>query len=110
MVRTPRRNKNRLPPFVPILKEMINSEAFKKLTNAARVTYLLLKAQCCKMNQEDVKFPYSHAQHYMDRHTYAKAITQLRELGFIEKSQEGGMYRRTNIYKLVDTWRTKKTV
>lgn len=89
---------------------MIKSEAFKKLTNAARVTYLLLKAQCCKPNQVEVKFPYTDALPYMNKHTYSRSIKQLIELGFIEKTQEGGLYRRTNIYRFVESWRINKTV
>ena len=49
--------------------------------------------------QREVIFPYTHAEAYMTRNTFAKAIKQLVELGFIEKSDFGGLYRRTNIYK-----------
>lgn len=91
--------------FVPILKHMINSQAFKNLTNPARVAYLLLKAQCNKFGQNEVKYPYSHAEVYMDKKTFNKAIKQLIENGFIEKSCYGGLYRRTNVYKFVDNWR-----
>ena len=94
--------------FVPILKHMINSQAFKNLTNPARVAYLLLKAQCNKFGQDEVKFPYSHAEPYMNRHTFQKAIKQLVENGFIEKSSYGGLYRRTNVYKFVNNWRDRK--
>ena len=100
-----KKKKDRLPPFVAITKEMINSEAFKKLTNASRVTYLLLKAQCKKFEQDEVKFPYSHASAYMKTNTFAKSIAQLIEYGFISKTQEGGLFRRTNIYKLISEWK-----
>lgn len=100
-----RKKKDRLPPFVPILKEMIKSEAFKRLTNASRVAYMLIKSQCCRADQDEVKFPYSDAEPYMDRHTWAKSIKQLAEEGFIEKEQQGGLYRRVNIYKLTDHWK-----
>lgn len=91
--------------FVPILKHMIESPAFMNLTNPARVAYLLLKAQCNKYGQNEVKYPYSHAEKYMDRHTFQNAIRQLIENGFIEKSSYGGLYRRTNVYKFVEAWR-----
>ena len=91
--------------LVPILKHMINSQAFKNLSNPARVAYLLLKAQCNKFGQNEVKYPYSHAQTYMDKKTFNKALKQLTENGFIEKSSYGGLYRRTNVYKFVEAWR-----
>lgn len=95
-------------PFVPITKYMIQSPAYKKLTNASRVAYLLLQAQCNKRKQQDVIFPYSHAAEYMNRHTFARSIKQLVELGFIEKSDFGGLYRRTNVYQFVNKWRDIK--
>jgi hypothetical protein len=94
--------------FVPVVKFMIKSPAFKKLTNASRVAYLLLKAQCNNRDQREVVFPYSHAEDYMNRHTFARSIKQLVDLGFIEKSDFGGLYRRTNVYRLIEDWRKIK--
>jgi hypothetical protein len=94
--------------FVPVVKHMIESPAFKQLTNASRVAYILLKAQINGRGQKEVIFPYKHAEPYMDRHTFGRSIKQLVELGFIEKSALGGLYRRTNIYRFVETWRKIK--
>lgn len=99
------RASKKLPPFVPILKEMIKSPAFEQLTNASRTAYLLLKAQCKHYDDLEVKFPYSHAVPFMDRNTFSRSIQQLEELGFIERSFMGGLYRRTTIYKLIDSWK-----
>lgn len=104
-----RSKKNRInESFVPIIKHMIQSPAFKQLTNASRVAYLLLKAQINKSDQREVIFPYGQAEAYMDRKTFARSIRQLCELGFIEKSDFGGLYRRTNVYKFTEEWRNKK--
>lgn len=102
------KKRNRLPPFVFITKEMLRSDAFKKLTNASRIAYLLLRAQTCKSEQATVKFPYSQAREYMKTNTFSCAIRQLMELGFIEKEQQGGLYRRTNIYSLIENWKLYK--
>src|SRR4030042_6032421 len=80
----------KLPPFVPILKDMIKSPAYQQITNASRTAYLLLKAQCKHYDDIEVKFPYSHAQPYMNRNTYSRAIQQLEEFGFVERSFIGG--------------------
>ena len=104
-----RKKKNQIGEhFVPILKHMINSEAFKQLTNASRVSYLLIKAQVKKAGQDEVVFPYSHAEAWMNRHTFSRSIKQLIDLGFIERSSFGGLYRRTNIYRLIERWRDVK--
>ena len=86
---------------------MIKSQAYKNLSNPARTAYVLLKAQCCKSGQDEVIFPYSHAAEYMDRHTFSRAITQLINEGFIEKSQCGGLFRKTNIYRFIEEWKRK---
>lgn len=91
-----------------MVKFMIKSPAYKRLTNAARVAYLLLKAQINRRDQREVIFPYSHAEPYMNRHTFSRSIAQLIELGFIQKSDFGGLYRRTNVYLLIENWRTVK--
>ena len=89
-----------------IQKEMINSKAFKELTNAARVALLLLKAQCCRADQNEVKCPYVYAELYMHKHTWHSAIDLLIAKGFINKEQEGGLFRKTNVYSFVDRWKT----
>jgi len=104
-----RSRKNKIgESFVPILKHMIISPAFLKLTNASRVSYMLLKSQIREAGQKEVIFPYSHAEPYMNRHTFSRSIKQLIELEFIEKSDFGGLYRRTNTYKFVEGWRSVK--
>ena len=102
------KKKNRLPPFVFITKEMLNSDAFKELTNASRIAYLLLQAQICKSEQTTVKFPYLQAVEYMDKQTFTRSIRQLVESGFVKKEQEGGLFRRTNVYTFTDYWRQFK--
>jgi len=84
---------------------MIKSEAYKRLTNASRTAYLLLKAQCYRSDQIEVKLPYSQTQEYMRKHTFTRAIRELEDLGFIKISQRGGMFRKTNIYLLIDNWK-----
>jgi hypothetical protein len=93
------------PGFAMITNEVICSPAFKQLTNTARTAYTLLRAQVKKKGQSEVIYPYSHATDYMERRSFSKAIQQLIEVGFIEKKQSGGLYRRTNIYLFSDKWR-----
>jgi hypothetical protein len=44
----------------------------------------------------------------MDRKTFTRSIKQLCALGFIEKSDFGGLFRRTNVYKFAEGWRALK--
>jgi len=100
--------KSRIPPFVYITKEMLRSDAFKKISHASKTTLLLLRAQVKNHDQAEVKFPYSQAEEYMNRHTFARSIRELEKIGFIKKTQSGGLYRRTNIYTLCGEWERYK--
>jgi hypothetical protein len=109
MSKNGRKNKNAIgEPFIPILKNMIKHDSFKQLTNAARVAYMLLQAQKTSNGDTEVIFPYTHAEQWMNRHTFSRSIKQLIELGFIERSSFGGLFRRTNQYKFIEDWRHGK--
>jgi hypothetical protein len=84
---------------------MLYSEAYKELSNASRVAFLLLRAQTNTPEQNEVIFPYSQAEKYMRRGTFSRSIRQLREKGFIEKKQFGGLFRKTNLYSFIDSWK-----
>ena len=91
--------------FTAIYDDMLYSDGYSELTNAARVAYLLLKSQCYKSNQKSVKFSYNAAQRFMTRHTFSRAVKQLVEVGFVDKSQQGGLTRRSNVYTFSERWR-----
>jgi hypothetical protein len=93
------------PGFAMITNEVICSDAYKSLTNPARTAYTLMLAQIKKKGQPEVIYPYSHAADYMERRTFTTATRQLIEVGFIDKKQSGGLFRRTNIYLFCDRWR-----
>ena len=96
-------------PFAGIEERMIKSEAFKVISNPARVALLLLKAKQWHMqNKKEIVLTYREVSDYIDRHTYANAIRQLEEAGFINRVQRGGLYRRTNIFTFVNTWKYYK--
>lgn len=102
------KKKNKLPPFVYITKKMLSSDAFKELSNTSRIALLLLRAQLKSHDQKEVIYPYSHAQEYMKRDTFARAIKKLEKMGFIKKTQYGGLYRKTNVYTFTDAWEEYK--
>jgi hypothetical protein len=87
---------------------MLKSDAYKKISNASRVALLLLRAQLKNHEQTEVNFPYSHAQAYMKKNTFARSIRELVEMKFIEKTQSGGLYRKTNSYSFTDGWEAYK--
>ena len=104
----PIENKEIPAGFAMITNEVILSPAFMELTNTARTAFLLLRAQVKKKGQSEVIYPFSQALDYMERRSFSKAIKQLIEVGFIDKKQSGGLFRRTNIYHFSERWRAFK--
>ena len=88
--------------FINIPKNLIYSNAFISLTNAARIAYILILSQ--RAGGKDIKFPYSSASIYLDRHTYSNSLKSLSNKGFITIKQKGGQYRKTNTFDLSNNW------
>jgi hypothetical protein len=100
-----RRIKNKLPPFAAILKEMLKSPAWEKLTNASRVAYVHLKAECKSSEAQDISLTYEKMKKIMYKRTYANALRQLETYGLIERTQRGGLFNRPNLFRLSEEWR-----
>jgi len=92
-----KRKKEKSRPFVAILKEMLKSPAWLALGNAARVAYIHIKSKAFSRNLEDLPLSYGEMESIME------------EFGFIQKVQRGGLYRRRNLFSLIDDWRKKTT-
>jgi len=104
-----KRKKEKSRPFVAILKEMLKSPAWLALGNAARVAYIHIKSKAFSRNLEDLPLSYGEMESIMERRTFSWALKELEEFGFIQKVQRGGLYRRRNLFSLIDDWRKKTT-
>ena len=94
-------------PFVMFTRQMIRSPTFLKLSNAARVAYLLLRDQQKNIQTEEVKFPYKDAAKFMHQDTWRDAVRLLEEHGFITIRRDGGDIRRMNVYVFSDVWKER---
>ena len=95
----------RYPPFVMLYKDLLRSPAWESLTNAARVAYLHIKLDENGYNEGLLKLPYSQAEKLMDKKTYAKALRQLQDRGFIVVMSHGGLFKRCTEFGLSTAWR-----
>ncbi|MGA2466863.1 MAG: hypothetical protein ABSH06_21260 [Thermodesulfobacteriota bacterium] len=100
-----RRGKNKLSRFVALHWEIIDSKAWENLTNASRVALIHLKRKIVKPNPGEISLSYQEMEKIMHRHTFATALKQLEQMGFITKEQRGGLYRRRNWFRLSEEWR-----
>lgn len=96
--------------FVYVTLPMLFSDAFKELKSSSALAYLLIKSQMKHKDDTEIVCPYSFITPFMQKKTFARAIRQLEDFGFIRRRQRGGLYRRTNIFSLSNDWKTfKKT-
>jgi hypothetical protein len=82
-----RRNKGRLPPFVPLLKDTIKTEAWKALSHGARSLYAVLKGRYNIVGQNAVWVSTRNAEEelgqYSTRRNVMRWFRELQHYGFI---------------------------
>lgn len=91
--------------FTPWPADVTKSKAWEQLTNAARVAYVHIRERWCFNRQEPVAVSYKSMERIMERKTYSNALKQLEEIGFIKKTQTGGIFRKRNYFQMSEKWR-----
>jgi len=109
-----RKNANKLPPFVALTWEMLNSSALTDLNHYSRAAlpYFLGKVKLPYKHSErftmGFKFPYSEGKKLgFPTSTFSKAICQLIAHGFIDPIERGGCYgdlKLSNKFALSRRW------
>lgn len=110
-----RTNKNKLPPFVPLLWDTLHSKAYKELppSTAKLLPYFLGKVRVNPRHPEyynmTFSFTYSEAEAYgCSRRTFYSVVSALVEYGFVDPVKRGGlrgMSMSSSIFRLSDRWK-----
>ena len=114
MKRTKRLISGKLPPFVALTWEMLNSQGYKKLPSSAAkaLGYFLGKVKC-KYNDPqryilEFTFSYKEGERYgFAPATFSKIIQDLVRFGFIDPVDKGGLRgdcKSYNFFKLSKRW------
>lgn len=98
--------------FTRLYDSMLESDAFKSLTHAARTVYLILKLQYRgSFTGATVICPYKEFQSYgMNTATVRKALSDLEQYGFIRiehgtrQYKDSNLKRQPNEYTFSDKW------
>ena len=106
-----------IPPFCMIEQRMIDSNAFRevqKICPSALLVYVLIKlqlrerrdnkAKIISTNRHNLKFPYAHAERYLSRGAFGRAVRALTKYGFIEITTQGGLLHNPTEYALSGGW------
>jgi DNA-binding transcriptional regulator YhcF (GntR family) len=91
--------------FLPFPVDVMGSKAWELLTNAARVAYLHIRERWWFDRQKPVSVTYTAMERFMERNTFSEALKQLESIGFIEKTQTGGLFRKRNYFVMSEEWR-----
>jgi hypothetical protein len=96
---------NRLPPFVPLIWDLLNSPAYKKLTPSAAkaLPYFLGKVKVKYNDPEKYEkiFPFSYPEAEklgFSTATFSRIHKELEEKGFIERAERGGLRGKSEGY------------
>ena len=110
-----RERKNKLPPFVALTWELLNSKAYKDLTPTAKgvLPYFLGKIkrplQDPQYYQENFIFPYAEAVKLgYAKKTFYRAINSLYQFGFVDIIEIGGLRgsgKTSSKFKLANRWK-----
>ena len=105
---------NRLPPFVPLTWQMLNSEAYKSLNFASAkiLPYFIGKVKTSYNDPQryftDFQFSYREAIKLgFSRATHHRNIKELVEKGFIDPIAKGGLRsdgKSSNLFRLSKRW------
>jgi hypothetical protein len=115
-----RKKSNKLPPFVPIVWDMLNNVAYKSLKPSAAkaLPYFLGKFKGKYRDPQrylyDFTFSYSEGKRYgFSSSTFSKIIQELIGKGFIDPVDRGGLRsdgRSYNRFRLSRRWEQYGTV
>ena len=81
-------------------KEMLKSDEWKKLSSSAKIIYIYIKANYNGKNKDNLALTYSGLKKEFAAGTVSKALKQLINNTWIEKTKHGGLYRYYCTYKL----------
>ena len=84
---------------------MIDSEAWQGLSCHASRVLIQIARKHNGYNNGELEYTYSEAEQIMHRNTFAQAITELVERGFIDIVRSGGLNKKKNLYKLSHRWK-----
>jgi len=79
-------------------RKTLNSDEWKNLSPSAKLVYISIKKNFNGSNNGKISFKYSESD--FAPATTSKALKELIENGWIEKTQHGGLFRYFCLYKL----------
>jgi hypothetical protein len=111
-----KKEKYKLPPFVPVLNDEMDSKAYRDLPGSAAKALVYFKridGKLFRKYRDDYNgifdFTYSEAKRLgFARSTFSKVIGELHDKGFIDIISVGGLRgagRSNSKYKLIEKWR-----
>lgn len=114
-----KRSQGKLPPFVALTWQVLNSKALIELNHHSRAAlpYFFGKVKLpfgdSELYTREFSFPYAEAKRLgFPTSTFAKVIRQLVEHGFIDPQQRGGCYgdlKASNKFTLSARWKNYGT-
>ena len=94
--------------FIQLRHDLYDSKEWRSLQWYSKLAYLRIKRKYNPNKGEKITVSYREMEDEMCQATFGKAVKELLNVGFIEITQKGGLYRRRNYYILSYRWKTLK--
>lgn len=86
--------------FAPIFKDVVARPEWRKLSHSSQLIYIYLKLGYTGANNGQITMPYSTIEDMFSSSTISKALQELVSSGWIEKTDPGGLFRRSTRFRL----------
>lgn len=86
--------------FVPVFKDVVDRPEWRLLSHSAQLIYIYLKLGHTGANNGQITMPYSTLSDMFSSSTISKALQELVDKAWIEKTEPGGLFRRSTRYRL----------
>jgi len=85
--------------FVMVRCDLLKDPEWKKLTNSAKILWIYLRAKYNYKTKDNITLAYIEMEGILSGKTFSRAIKELIDNNWIEKTKQGGLYGGLCSYK-----------
>ena len=100
-----RRGKQKAPNFVMVFHDLLRDPEWRQLSTSAMIVYIYMRKNFNYKTFNEVTLTYSEIKDIFSSRTISKAFKELQNKGFIEKTNQGGLYRGKCSYKFIGKYK-----
>ncbi len=97
--------KTKSPPFVMLRVDLLKNKQWRSLSSSAKVIYIYLRSKYNYKTLGRVTLSYSEMSDIISPEAMSRALKELQEQKFIEKTKKGGLFGGCCEYEFIGTFK-----